>query len=185
MELIKKGLTLDEKNQIKKIDYERICKKCGIKQSLIKFSCKKEKNGLYYFNYTCNKCEYKRKLKMHNGSIISYNATQTYKENFTIEGRASMLRNRCKQRAKKYNYDFSLTKEYIISLLENGVCEKTNIKLIIDDSTYHPYAPSIDRIDNNKGYTNDNIQVTCMIYNFCKNKFSEEQVNEFFKDMRL
>jgi hypothetical protein len=39
--------------------------------------------------------------------------------------------------------------------------------------------PSIDRIDNNKGYTMDNIQIVTLGYNNLKNRYGEEYVNEF------
>ena len=39
--------------------------------------------------------------------------------------------------------------------------------------------PSIDRIDNNKGYTMDNIQIVTMAYNNLKNRYKEEYVAEW------
>ena len=39
--------------------------------------------------------------------------------------------------------------------------------------------PSIDRIDNNKGYMMDNIQIVTMGYNNLKNRYGEEYVREW------
>lgn len=176
-----KGLTVEERDLIKyNSQLKQVCKKCLEEKEYKYFSCRKSKSNLLYFTYECNKCCYRRKLKVHSKNLTNYSDKQRFKENFTIEGRASMLKNRCKQRAKVYNMEYSLTKEYIIDLLKNKKCAKTGINLILDDSSYNPYAPSIDRIDNNKGYINSNIQIVCMIYNFCKNNFTEEIVDDFF-----
>ena len=179
------GLTKSERDNLKKdFSLKRKCNKCQELKEFIKFPSKKEKNNLYYFSYKCSKCCYKKRSVDKEINNIYINR-QREKENFTIEGRASMLRNRCKQRAKIYNKDFNLSIEKIIELLKTGICAKTNISLIMDDSKYNPYAPSIDRIDNNKGYTDDNIQITCMIYNFCKNQFTEIQVDDFIKKAKI
>jgi hypothetical protein len=181
----RKGLTTEEKNKIK-VDniFKKECSKCKNYKLINSFNCKKEKNNFWYFGI-CNQCSYKRKLeRCSNKTIKKYVKNQKYKEDFTLDGRASMLLNRCRQRAKKYNYKFNLTKKIIKDKLEKRICEKTGINLIIDNSNYNPYSPSIDRINSNLGYTENNIQVTCMIYNFCKNKFTDNQVNKFFKDMK-
>ena len=39
--------------------------------------------------------------------------------------------------------------------------------------------PSIDRIDNNKGYMMDNIQIVTLGYNNLKNRYGEEYVREW------
>lgn len=179
-----KGLNKKEKEFYRE-NKKRVCKKCNKEKFFKDFSFKLEKNGKYYFQYECSKCLYQTRKQKYKYKIKEYIEKQRYNENFTINGRACKLRNHCKQRAKINNYDFNLTKQLIIDKLKIGICEKTGIKLILDDLIYNPYAPSIDRIDNNKGYTNDNIQITCMIYNFCKNKFTDEQVEKFFKDIKL
>ena len=43
----------------------------------------------------------------------------------------------------------------------------------------HPFRPSIDRVDNSRGYTLDNIRIVWYIENICRNKFSDEDVAEF------
>lgn len=176
-----KGLTIEERDIIKNDhSLKMICKECGVEKNYCKFGNRLLSNNLWYFNNKCYQCAYKHKLEVHAKNLTNYSDKQKHKENFTIEGRASMLRNRCKQRSKIYEMEFSLTKDYVIELLSKQKCAKTNIDLIIDDSSYNPYAPSIDRIDNSKGYTDENIQIVCMIYNFCKNSFTEEIVDDFF-----
>lgn len=186
MNEIKGGYTLDELTMLKEdTTCSRTCRTCLKNKSLKSFSAKQASNELYYIEYECNSCKYSRKKRVHKDMIDTYLKRQKEKENFTIEGRAMMLRNRCKMRAKKYNMEFTLSKDCVVSLLSTLKCAKTGIDLIMDDSVYNPYAPSIDRIDSNKGYTDDNIQFTCMIYNFCKNSFTEEQVEEFFNKLKV
>ncbi len=179
------GMTTEERDARRLTDEVRECPKCSINRPIRQFSTKRDgKNKLHYLSAECNKCQYERKIRQFSGSLSEYNENQRHKKCFTITGRAAMLRNNCKQRAKQNNYDFDLTSEVLCEKLKKGVCEVTGINLVIDDSKYHPYSPSVDRIDSNKGYTKDNIQITCMIYNFCKNKFTDEQVRKFFNDIK-
>ena len=46
-----------------------------------------------------------------------------------------------------------------------------------------PFAPSVDRIDSNLPYTEDNIQVVCWIYNRCKNSDTDEVVETFARKL--
>ena len=179
------GQTLENLTIFKNdLSHTRVCKNCEINKPIKNFTYKQASNNLYYIEYVCNTCKYINYKILNKDRIELYSINQKIKENFTIDGRAVMLRNRCRQRAKNYGMEFSLSKEVLITMLSTKKCSKTNIKLIIDDSKYNPYAPSIDRIDNNKGYTDENIQIVCMIYNFCRNSFSENQVEEFFNKLK-
>jgi len=43
----------------------------------------------------------------------------------------------------------------------------------------HPYSPSLDRINNDQGYTPENTRLVCAMYNYCRNVARDEDV-EFF-----
>ena len=45
--------------------------------------------------------------------------------------------------------------------------------------------PSIDRMDNNKGYMMDNIQIVSMAYNQMKNIYSEECIMEWINSIKI
>lgn len=69
-----------------------------------------------------------------------------------------------KKGADARELDFTLTEEDINKLLHNGVCTKTGIAF----EATGDFAASIDRIDNSRGYTIDNVQAVCWIYNRAK-----------------
>lgn len=165
---------------------KRRCKVCGKVKSLKSFPNKINKpTGKRYYQYRCNSCQYQEWLIKNEKRRDIYVKNQRNREQSTIEGRALMLRNRCKARAKKYGYAFKLSKSLLVKKIKNGVCEQTGVKIYFGEEMYHSHAPSVDRIDNEKGYTDDNVQIVCMIYNFCKNKFTDNQVHNFIKEVNL
>ena len=74
---------------------------------------------------------------------------------------------------------------------QNGICEHTGILLVLptsiagfnEDIPPHKRA-SIDRIDNTKGYTINNIHYVSFMSNMAKNRFSESSVRDFVQDIR-
>jgi len=79
-----------------------------------------------------------------------------------------------KQRSKKLNMKHDLDYNW---LLENtpDKCPKCGIPLDYDmNIKMNPFAPSIDRIDSNKGYTKDNCIMVSWMYNCGKNCYTEE-----------
>ena len=84
-----------------------------------------------------------------------------------------VLLNNAKNRARDKGLDFSLTSKWLTDKLEKGVCEVTGIRF---EGYCSSFAPSLDRKDPAKGYTEDNTQVVVWIYNRCKNNGSHEDV---------
>jgi len=80
-----------------------------------------------------------------------------------------------KKRSLYRNKEIDIDIDYIEQLVRE-FCEN-NYHVIT--CRKHPFKPSIDRIDNSKGYTKDNIKITWLIENYCKNSFSEEDVLRF------
>ena len=85
----------------------------------------------------------------------------------------------------------NITYESMYELMEKQgwKCAETNIPFVIMDKQYKVeernalginslLLPSIDRIDNNKGYTMDNIKIVLMAYNNLKNRYDERFVRE-------
>ena len=77
----------------------------------------------------------------------------------------------CKKSNKKYSTQVDFDSYYLLELFENqnGLCGYFKIPLFITEIYKHPFKPSIDRIDNNKGYTKDNIVLCCLMANMGRN----------------
>jgi len=142
---------------------------------------KESKNGKILFRNKCAECMYQIRKEKYGHKFSEYRTRQHFNEKTTLDGRASLMFYRCKRRSRVDKKDFNLSKDDILKLISYMKCSKTGIDLIIDANLNNPYAPSVDRIDNSKGYTLDNIQVVCSIYNYCKNQFSDEDVSNFMQ----
>ena len=133
--------------------------------------------------YNKNKEVYKQKYQKEKNLIKEYRKDNVdrYKEwakshRLTIRGRSKDLFNAAKARSKKFNLDFDLIIERIEFALIIGKCERTGLSFdlsIHDKYNSNPFAPSIDRKDAFKGYTNDNIQIVCNAYNIGKSQMTD------------
>ena len=83
-----------------------------------------------------------------------------------------------KSRAKLKGHEFDLE---ISDIVIPEYCPIMNEKLEWIPYGFHPYSPSIDRIDSTKGYTKDNIQVISSIANRMKWNATREQLITFCK----
>jgi len=167
--------------EIKTSSRFRVCEKCKENKPIAKFQITKYKDRMYIGN-NCTNCLYLNKVEKY--GLETYTKTQRDKAINTLEGRANLMRYRARQRSANGKYEYSITKGKVLELLTPMTCAATGIPLVLKGLSMDPYAPSLDRIDSNKGYADDNIQVVCLIYNFCKNKFTEEQVKEFFTKIK-
>jgi hypothetical protein len=84
-----------------------------------------------------------------------------------------------KYRAKRLKRDFDLTREFLENLYteQNGKCALTG--MIFSDEKYEnykrrPFTPSLDRIDNKKGYTQDNVRFVCSMVNAALGEFGDK-----------
>ncbi len=84
---------------------------------------------------------------------------------------ATKLIKRAQRGAKKREIEFAITQADILPLLKPGACPLSGYKFRYTYGAYDPYAPSIDRIDSNKGYVPGNIRVICYILNVGMNQF--------------
>lgn len=99
-------------------------------------------------------------------------------------GRVSLLHKMCvemlrnaKKRSLFADNEFNLTLDFVKSLVSD-FCENNHHVITLKKN---PFKPSLDRIDNAKGYTTDNVVICWQIENYCKNTFAEEDVIEFCK----
>ncbi len=81
-----------------------------------------------------------------------------------------------KHRAKILNIDHDIDYDWLVKTTPEK-CPKCGVPFSYDITIkMNPFAPSIDRIDSNKGYTKDNCQVVSWIYNCGKNCYTEEDL---------
>lgn len=89
-----------------------------------------------------------------------------------------------KNSALRRNLPFDLTPEFLWKLFEDqkGLCALTNVPIILINKIRHQnvdwsvITASLDRIDNNKGYTVDNVWWVHKEVNRLKNKYSLEEL---------
>lgn len=90
------------------------------------------------------------------------------------------MHQRAKQRSKKYDLEFDLE---VSDISIPDICPILNIELNMNSGKSGAYinSPSLDRKDNNKGYTKDNIQVISQLANAMKGSANKEQLVLFAK----
>ena len=168
----------------------KLCRKCNMEKPDTDFPINRSKPSGRQSN--CKDCtkKYTRDWKRKNINknhvyhdlsefmIVESNTDKVKFEKYyiTLNGRASHMLNNAKRRALNKGIEFSLSKDWITDRLRSGVCEVTKIPFEIringgKGHTENSFAPSIDRIDSSKGYTAENCQLVCWIYNRAKGAF--------------
>jgi hypothetical protein len=173
----------------KKEKVEIICASCGkkIKRLFSDIEYKKKKGtSKFYCDKVCVGKSQSYRLDKYRGKygFTKENNPSQHDEysHFRYHLKGANKRSRLKHRRKK---DVDITLEQLKDLWnkQNGVCAITGIKLIPrlinDEKTKHPYQASLDRIDNSKDYTLSNIRFVCLIFNYARNNFSDDQVIDF------
>ena len=83
------------------------------------------------------------------------------------------------ERARSRTPDSDLTRELLLTMIADGTCCVTGTQFEYENrfNCYHnPLAPSIDRIDSQRGYYADNVQIMLS----CLNKFKNDLPNSDF-----
>lgn len=141
---------------------------------IIETSLLKEYKHQWYLD---NKKEISDKCKLHY-LVNRENRLRVAKENYYKNFSSNLIRS-LRQRAKKFNLEFSLDKEFIEQLYnnQNGKCLITGVEFNFDKNkclSRRPFAPSIDRINSKLGYTKDNVRLICVAVNLSLNEFGDE-----------
>lgn len=167
--------------------------------------CKKEyKRGISCvtrgITESCKRCSRRKLIKTENQRSVRYkaqfgryNLTNDEKEimhGYYLEAyqrigyRAGVMLTAAKTASKKKKLPITITKEWIVKKLENGICEVTNIPFVFEtcgDRTRNKYTPSLDRKDPKQGYTVENTRVVIWMYNLWKSDYTDEDVLTFAK----
>lgn len=86
--------------------------------------------------------------------------------------------------SKNKNKIFDLTYQDIKEKWQkqNGICPYTGLKMTLplqEDTS--PITASLDRIDTNRGYTKDNVEIVCISINLAKNGFNKNVIVDFLE----
>lgn len=105
-------------------------------------------------------------------------STKRYRQ--SVNGVLSQRLTAAKSRAKERGWEFDLDSQWLKELWDRqeGKCALTHIAFQLPtqdrDTHLRPYSPSLDRIDNLKGYTKDNVRLVCTAINYALNEHGEE-----------
>jgi hypothetical protein len=148
------------------------CDVCETEQARRFFSYNDRNQGAKSgYRTTCKKCSRNAK------AIEKRNRDWKYKP-------ALHMLNNSKQRAKKAGIEHTIT---VNDIVIPDYCPVLNIKLDTGDRRRHGNAPSIDRIDNTKGYTKENIMVVSNRANMLKNDASLDElimIGNFYRNLK-
>lgn len=156
------------------------CDKCGENKPKSEFGQVKEKATFYY---TCKKCRDGNSRNIHKHYMEKYGVSYTvYIKGLSPENFLKDLLKVARVRAREKNRDCLLTIDDLLYLYnkQNGLCAISRVKMTHD--VYKKKVGtnmSLDRIDSNKGYTIDNVQIVCYTVNIMKNNMSLDELKEW------
>ena len=123
------------------------------------------------------RCSEKRKLyHQTNREALLVRSADYYK---TKRGRVKSMMKTARRRSNKFGEKPHITEEFLLELLEPGVCSVTGIAFCyepVKNYKCNPYAPSIDRIDSNVGYIKQNVRMVIWQYNLMKGEISDSEL---------
>lgn len=89
--------------------------------------------------------------------------------------RAQYLVRSCRARAKRKGFECSITAHDIARQIELGVCAVTGIRFHLETNAgRHHFTPSIDRIDNTRGYVPGNVRVVIWAFNAMRGDWGDD-----------
>lgn len=143
----------------------KVCAHCGREKELSAFTVTKSGPKQGRRSPICKECS---------------KSMRNYYRIRRAEGRASDIIGKIRARAKAKGWKFDLTTQWLRMKMRQAICEVTGLPFDLGPAErpnhINPFAPSVDRIDNSKGYTQDNCRVVVWIYNRAKGPDSDQDV---------
>lgn len=121
--------------------------------------------------------KYKARYETNKDKIHQYRL----KHRTSPEGRAYQMWKNARTRGGS---TFDVSREKITEIVSKGVCQRSGVAFdfsIPNGKSINAFAPSIDKIDRNKGYRNDNVQIVAWCYNSGKGEMSDGEFIAFCK----
>jgi hypothetical protein len=145
-------------NKQSKLGYTRKCK-----------ACEKEWRHSYYLE--------NKEYILSRGIIYRETTVNWYSR--SVVNRLRYVIQLGKKRAREKQIEWNIELPFLLQLWEKqqSKCAYSGVPFTYEDN--HPHTVSLDRIDSQKGYTEDNVQFVCTIVNYIKQRFTEEQFFSF------
>lgn len=163
-----------------------LCIKCQQQHPYHRMTASKKGGKLYKPQY-CKVCSAERakKWRVDSGKFreqARMRQGQYNRNNPLISQMASV-----RMRAKEKGIECDICTQDLLEIYtkQDGKCYWFGLPLKLDASDYGtPMRVSIDRLDNDRGYTKDNIVLTCQAANLGRNQHSEEVWAAFIKELK-
>ncbi|KJJ85004.1 hypothetical protein OMAG_001143 [Candidatus Omnitrophus magneticus] len=169
------------KDRYDKYGYQKRCKVCSRVKTLIfkgrhpdywvdhgkrKYAAIEDKKAFNKNRYACNRESYLRRID---------------RERSTARGRLYGILLSAKHRAAKKKLPADIDLKWLLKKYQDqaGRCGVTKLPLLFEKNPtgkqgYTPYAPSLHRVNPEKGYTKDNVMLVSVIANLGMNRFGED-----------
>lgn len=177
------------------------CTNCKKEKELDEFYKSRIYKGNQYYTSRCKKCsdlfnklntkkykstaKYREHEKAYKKDRLKFN--ENLKEVIKLQKRESHKRciaynlwKRTKDRAEKRGLEFELLRS---DILIPEICPILEIPIFVGTKENYKNSPTIDRIDNSKGYTKDNFKIISMLANTMKNSASKLELITFSKNI--
>jgi hypothetical protein len=161
----------------------KVCLGCGRELPLTEFY----RSARGYYQARCKPCNIAqnaayRRANPTVGSEIGKRWRAKNKN--TVKLKASQIREGMAARSNKKGFPPPewTTKMVFDRLTENPYCDQTGIRFEFDQSKFSksPWTPVPDRINPKLGYTLENVQWVCHMYNSMKQDYGPDEVALFF-----
>lgn len=168
------------KVNVKRHQEERECPNCG-KKWTIWVKNTKPVNTFRFCVECSNKLSNweKKKIVMNKFPERRQKYLQQKREEFLRSYIKHMLHS-SKKRAEEKGIEFNISEEDIII---PKICPILEVPLVIGTRDNYEYSPSIDRIDNSKGYIKGNVMIISKKANSMKNSASLSELKMFCKNI--
>jgi hypothetical protein len=118
---------------------------------------------------------------LHTLSHLQPMSTKQYRS--SLKGWARLQHYRSRNRAQELDLDFDLTTDWLLANLPQH-CPVLGIPIVVGcDRNQLDNAPSVDRVDNSKGYTMANCRIISYRANHLKNSASRQELHAILQYM--